>query len=136
MKRTLEAESRFIELRAKGLSFEKIAKELDISKQTLLTWSKSLRLEIKNARAIELDSVREQLSLNTETRLRDMAKLRDRVSIELDKRSLEEIPTDKLIELSRKISIQIGNLIQDESSFQVAPIMDLIVKEEVTCWTV
>ncbi len=43
-----ETKNKFIELRAKGFSFAKISKELKTSKQTLVTWSKDLTLEIKN----------------------------------------------------------------------------------------
>jgi transposase-like protein len=40
---TIETKRRFIELRAKGYSFDKIAKELGKAKQTLLDWSRDLR---------------------------------------------------------------------------------------------
>jgi transcriptional regulator len=43
-----ESKQRFIELRAKGWSFDKIAKELDKAKQTLINWSKELQDEIAN----------------------------------------------------------------------------------------
>ena len=41
-----EAKKRFIELRAEGLSFEEISKELNISIQTLAGWARDLRDEI------------------------------------------------------------------------------------------
>jgi len=37
-----QTKEKFIELRAKGLSFDKISRELRISKQTLINWSKKL----------------------------------------------------------------------------------------------
>ena len=42
---TIETKRRFIELRAKGYSFDKIAKELGKAKQTLLDWSRELDQE-------------------------------------------------------------------------------------------
>lgn len=38
-----ETKERFIELRAKGLSFDKISKELKVSKQILIDWSRGLQ---------------------------------------------------------------------------------------------
>ena len=47
----------FIELRAKGWSFDKIAKKLGKAKQTLIDWSKELQDEIANRKAIELEAL-------------------------------------------------------------------------------
>ena len=40
MSKTLDERQQFIELRAKGYSFQKISDELNISKPTLIEWSK------------------------------------------------------------------------------------------------
>ena len=37
---------RFIEMRAKDISYDKISKELGVSKQTLINWSKNFNIEI------------------------------------------------------------------------------------------
>ena len=50
----LQTKERFIELRAKGWSFDKIAKEIGKAKQTLIDWSKELQDEIANRKALEL----------------------------------------------------------------------------------
>jgi len=42
-----EVKQKFIELRASGLSFDKISKELDTSKVTLMKWEKEFSQEIK-----------------------------------------------------------------------------------------
>ena len=52
---TTELKERFIELRAKGWSFDRIAKELGKAKQTLIDWSKDLQDEIANCKALELE---------------------------------------------------------------------------------
>ena len=48
---TTELKERFIDLRAKGWSFDKIAKETGKAKQTLIDWSKELQDEIANRKA-------------------------------------------------------------------------------------
>ena len=46
----VEIKEQFIDLRAKGYSFDKIAKELGKAKQTLIDWSKDLQEEIAEER--------------------------------------------------------------------------------------
>jgi orotate phosphoribosyltransferase-like protein len=53
----LAVKEQFVELRARGWSFDRIAKELKVSKQTLINWSRELVLEISNRRAIERESL-------------------------------------------------------------------------------
>jgi transposase len=43
----LETKMVFVELRAKGYSYYRISKEMDISKQTLINWGKELAREIE-----------------------------------------------------------------------------------------
>ena len=52
MKDTAQKE-KFIQLRAKGLSFDKISKEINTSKPTLLKWSEELEGEIANLAYLE-----------------------------------------------------------------------------------
>jgi len=39
-----ELKQRFIEMRAKDISYDKISKELGVSKQTLINWSKEFNI--------------------------------------------------------------------------------------------
>ena len=55
----LETKHRFIELRAKGYSFDKIALELNKAKQTLIDWSRELKEEIEIRKATELELIYE-----------------------------------------------------------------------------
>ena len=49
---SIDIKSRFIELRAKGLSFDKISGELSIAKKTLVNWSKRYEAEVEAAKAV------------------------------------------------------------------------------------
>ena len=55
-----------VELRARGWSFDRIAKELKVSKQSLVNWSRELSLEIRNRRSIEHEALLEQFALTHE----------------------------------------------------------------------
>lgn len=99
---TNELKRRFIELRASGASFDKIAKELGRSKQTLIDWSKELQEEIANLKAVELEALYEQYYLLKESRLRTFGDILQRMREELQGRDLTAVPTDKLLDLLLK----------------------------------
>jgi len=94
-----ETKNRFIELRAKGLSFDKISKELKVSKQTLIDWSRDLQEEITNLKAIELEALQEKYFLTKEKRIELFGERLKAIAEELDKRDLKDVSTEKLIEL-------------------------------------
>jgi transcriptional regulator len=99
---TIETKRRFIELRAKGYSFDKIAKKLGKAKQTLLDWSRDLDQEIAQAKALELDSLYESYSLYKEARLKTLGEILSKLKKEVDKRDLTDLPTDRLLDLFLK----------------------------------
>ena len=93
---------RFIELRAKGLSFDKIAKDLGKAKQTLIDWSKDYQEEIANLKALELEALQEQHYLSIRARLQSQAIIYNKLREEAEGRDFSEIPTEKLLELLSK----------------------------------
>jgi IS30 family transposase len=103
----VDTKQRFIELRAKGWSFDKIAKELGKAKQTLIDWSKDLQDEIANLKALELETIYESYYLLKENRLQNLGGVLNKLKDEVLKRDLSEVPTDKLLELLLKYNIQI-----------------------------
>jgi IS30 family transposase len=99
---TIDTKRRFIELRAKGYSFDKIAKQLGKAKQTLLDWSRDLDQEIAQAKALELDSLYESYSLYKEARLKTLGEILSKLKKEVDNRDLTDLPTDRLLDLFLK----------------------------------
>ena len=104
---TLETKNKFIELRAKGYSFYKIAKELGIAKQTLIDWSKEFKNQIANLKAFELEVLQEKYFLSKKNRLETFGSLLGSIKKEIINRDLSDVPTDKLLDLFLKFSIQI-----------------------------
>lgn len=96
---TLDTKNRFIELRAQGLSYDKIANLLSVTKQTLITWSKESRCELSNLKKIERDSWLERLELTEKHRLEKLSFMLKKMYDELLKRDFSTIPTEKLSEL-------------------------------------
>ena len=98
-----DQKEKFIELRAQGLSFEKIGKELSISTTSLVKWSNEFQMQISNMRAIQLEALREQFFLSKQARIEAFGKLLQRIRVEIENRDLESIETSKLMELFLKI---------------------------------
>lgn len=107
-----ETRQKFIEMRGKGISFRKIAKELNVAKSTLMEWSKEYLTEIENLKAIELESLQEQFYMTKKARIELLGGQLDKMKEELEKRDFSDVPTDKLIEVLNKT---LSQLKQDET---------------------
>jgi hypothetical protein len=94
-----EQKSRFIHLRAKGNSYARIAKDLGVSKGTLVNWSAEQETEIAQARNVELEALQEELFLLKEGRIRLLGEQLKGIQAEICKRDLAKVKTDKLMEL-------------------------------------
>jgi len=122
----IETKQQFISLRAKGNSFQKIADELGVSKQTLITWSHALQADIHNQRSLEYDNLLFQYQLNRENQLKTFSELIQKVTTELVSRKLTDLSTDKVFLLYFKIidglkDIQIPLKLEKESTWDIEP---------------
>ena len=107
MSYNIQDKERFIELRAKGWSFDKIAKETGKAKQTLIDWSKELQDEIANRKALELEALYETYYLQRESRLQTFGAMLTKIKEEVESRDLSDVPTDKLLDLLLKYNSQV-----------------------------
>ena len=107
MSYNIHDKEKFIELRAKGYSFDKIALELGKAKQTLIDWSKELQDEIANRKALELEALYESYYLMRENRLQTFGAMLTKIKKEVESRDLSDVPTDKLLELLLKYNSQV-----------------------------
>ena len=103
----LQTKERFIELRAQGWSFDKIAKEIGKAKQTLIDWSKELQDEIANRKALELELLYETYYLHKESRIQTFGAMLTKIKEEVESRDLSDVPTDKLLDLFLKYNSQV-----------------------------
>ncbi len=70
----LETKARFVELRASGVSFGRIAKELQISKKTAIAWSEDFGPEIERRRAEIWDELQERYHVSGVQRAERLAR--------------------------------------------------------------
>ncbi len=103
MENKTDKQSLFIELRAKGNSFDRIAKELKVSKATLIGWSKELKQEVDNYTALERDAVFKKYKITKLHQVQMYGERLNHIRKELSKRTLEDIPTEKLINMELRI---------------------------------
>ncbi len=134
-----ETKEQFIELRAKGLSFDKIAKELGVSKQTLINWSKELSLEVSNIRAIQLEALQEKYYILKEKRIELFGEKLKAINDELSKRDLSDIPTERLLDLLGKYGKllkeeEVTTVFKKEEKVSMLNDLDLGIRKEVTSW--
>ena len=97
-----ELKAAFIQLRAKGLPYVRIAERLGVAKSTLANWNAELEAEIASARAMELEALQAEFFLLKEGRITLLGEQLLRLRSELTSRDLTEVPTDKLLELLLK----------------------------------
>ena len=98
--KTAEDRERFVELRAAGLSYAKIAEALDVSKPTLISWAKEMQVELANARAMRADETLQRYAEARDRRFISMAQTLDRVLDALAARDLGEVRTADLLKLA------------------------------------
>lgn len=98
--KSIETKEKFLILRAKGYSYNRLAKELKTSKTTLISWAKEMNIELKNAIQYEKDQIIEKYKMSQNHRMEKIFKLHQKLMNELEKRSFENIPTIKLIKMS------------------------------------
>jgi len=90
---------KFIQLRAEGLSLEKIARKMRISKQTLFRWSRKYESEIAALEAEQLEALREQYCLSVEAKVTMWGKIVNEIGPELTGRRLSNVPSEKLLDM-------------------------------------
>jgi orotate phosphoribosyltransferase-like protein len=102
-----ETINRFIFLRSQGWSFNRIQTELNVSKPTLMKWSRQHRVEIANLRATETEALVEAVFGPRHERWRRLATQLKALEEEIARRDLEEIPASRLHAIAAQLRAEI-----------------------------
>jgi hypothetical protein len=100
----------FIRLRARGYSFTKVAKQLEISLSTARTWDDQHRAEIEKVRAHFVESLKQELLPDCAAQLASLTRALKRINEELDKRDFKDQPTGVLVRCQNMILSRIDKL--------------------------
>ncbi len=98
---------RFIELRAQGWTYARLMAELNVSKPTLIAWSRKHQFQIQNLKAIELEALSEKWLSSITARVASFGTQLQQVEAELARRNLTELSTPQLFALARQLRRQI-----------------------------
>lgn len=90
---------KFIQLRVKNLSFDKISKKLGVCKSTLITWSQDHFKAINNLKSIEQEAMIQKHLIAKNKEFEMVRRDLDRIQKELESRPLDKVSTSKLYEL-------------------------------------
>ena len=93
----------FIALRARGVPYVKIVSELNVSRRTLVNWSRKYGDRLENETAIEKEAMGFEAREAERGRTKKIGDLHDRILLELSERPLKEVPTDRLALLAWRL---------------------------------
>ena len=97
MAKTEETKRQFIELRAEGYSFAKIAEKLHTAKSTLQEWDRQFSAEIAERRDEREEEIYHLYGLSREARLQRMGDMLNRINAALEEKDLSEMSADRLL---------------------------------------
>lgn len=103
----VETKHQFVELRAQGKSLRTASDELKIGLQTAVRWERELKEQIANLKAIEIDALLERHQLTVQAQIERYGFELARVTEELKKRDLSDVPTPKLYAIMGKLHARI-----------------------------
>ena len=108
--KTTDKKHEFINLRARGFSYDRIAKELHVSKATLIKWAREYEAEISDLTRENLDSLYLSYGMAKEARIKALGGTLERINEAIDAADFSEIPPSTLLRL--KLDYQ--NALKDE----------------------
>jgi transposase len=91
-----ETKHSFIELRAQGLSLERIAQQLGINKSTALDWHRRFKSDIAELKAFRLEAIRERVATKYEDEFEYASSLLKHIRTLLRTRGLDLMSTNSL----------------------------------------
>ena len=100
----LKTKEQFVEMRAGNVSYDKISKQLGISKPTLIKWAKELETDIANMRTVAMTALYEKYKISKQHKLEMWAEQLEAIRQELSNRGYKDVPTTTLIDLLERFS--------------------------------
>lgn len=97
-----EVREKFVEMRAGGYGYSRIAQELNISKSTAYQWNKELRYRVDEARDARLLDLYEQYDLTREARIKQLNKILGKIDNAIDAADFTSLSVKDLLEIRTK----------------------------------
>ncbi len=97
-----EKRIKFIEMRAEGLPYRAISKELNISRGTCGQWNAELKKEIAELKRDKLSELFNSYFMMKEARIKQLGETLKKINKALEDKDLNEIPAEKLLDFKVK----------------------------------
>ena len=110
MENKTPTQTKFILLRSDGISFDKIAKELKVSKVTLIQWSKLFEDNIKELQFLAMVEIKKQYSNTVAKRYETLLQQLDKIDNAILEADLSEESLKDLIQLQQHTYSQIESI--------------------------
>lgn len=130
-----ELKSKFVQERASGKSFKEISTILNVPVDTLILWSKLLKYDIGNQKAIEMDEVSNRFKITKKRRIELIGNILTKIQDELDTRDYKDIPTEKLFDYLLKYSAELNKEYAPPVFTEIISGMDPSVWETQVTWS-
>lgn len=109
--KSTEDKMKVIELRSQGMSIAKIAAATQMAKSTVVDILAENKEEVSTLQAIELDALYDAQRITATERIKRLAEVQAKIKAEVDRRDLQDVPTEKLIDLYLKTSTALDGAI-------------------------
>ena len=118
MSKSLATKEEFVERRALGESYGKIATALHISKSTCSQWEEELASQIAERKQEEINALYEKYQLTKKARVEGLGKMLERIDNALAEVDLTTIPPEKLL----KMRLEYSDRLKAEYTGEAAPV--------------
>ena len=113
-----KTKEKFVELRAEGLSFDKIAQRINVSKPTLLNWNKELNSRIEELKSIRYEEILEKFKATKEKRIGRLSKELEQAWAAYEEKDYRDLTKRELllmiIRLERRLIEETDNIKTDK----------------------
>jgi len=119
MAKTKQQQEQFIHLRAMGLSFDSIAKEINVSKPVLIRWNLEFQKEIQNEMFLITQELIVKYRLTKQQRLETLLKQLSNINDEIEKRNYDGLSIKDLYSIKYQLETQLMNYCNTIQLFDV-----------------
>jgi len=132
--KNLEQKENFIELRAKGFSFEKISTEINVSKSTLIKWQNEFKKEISNREFLNYQNIIEKHQLLKTNKVEILSDFLEKLWKEIQIKDLTKIEIKDLIRIKNDVATELNftthNIKYRTGEFEEKEVKSLFHNEE------
>lgn len=120
------AQVKFIELKAQGMSYRKIAEKLNVSVTTLSKWNRQFEEEINMEAKDRMDAIQFEFKANKEARVSALSMMLYKVENEIRLRDLAEVSSSRLARMYTDLSSQLmkEQIPEDKRSIRLSYSLD------------